>query len=221
MRPRVRGGAALLLCLALPGAQAADVRANTRLFTPGSTGVSQAQAGELTLTLNDAAVRPVQTWIRTAGTLDRSGKVVATFLRSPEAELVEVGQRVRSFSVNSRTQMHQARISRVVRQDGGARIEATLADHGRDDSTRYLMEIVVERGRFLSVPNVSIIEEGTGQAVYLQQAPGHYVRRIIQTGLQGELYTQVLQGLADGDQVVSIGSFFVDADSKLKGTGTE
>ena len=40
--------------------------------------------------------------------------------------------------------------------------------------------------------------------------------RTIETGLEGELYTQVTTGLAEGDQVVSIGSFFVDADNKLK-----
>ena len=53
--------------------------------------------------------------------------------------------------------------------------------------------------------------------MYVQHATGEYTARTIQTGLEGELYTQVVEGLAEGDQVVSIGSFFVDADSKLKG----
>ena len=51
----------------------------------------------------------------------------------------------------------------------------------------------------------------------MQQEGGEYTPRTIQTGLEGELYTQVLDGLEEGDQVVSIGSFFVDADNKLKG----
>jgi Cu(I)/Ag(I) efflux system membrane fusion protein len=71
------------------------------------------------------------------------------------------------------------------------------------------------------VPNVSIIEEGDERVVYVKQASGDYSARTIHTGLEGELYTQVLDGLAEGDQVVSIGSFFVDADNKLKSGGSE
>ena len=36
--------------------------------------------------------------------------------------------------------------------------------------------------------------------------------------MQGELFTQVLDGLKPGEQVVTIGSFFIDADHKLKGS---
>ena len=48
--------------------------------------------------------------------------------------------------------------------------------------------------------------------------PEHYVPQEIHTGVQGELYTQVLHGLAEGDQVVTIGSFFIDSEYKLKST---
>ena len=193
-----------------------DVRALTRLVHRGNTAVTDAQASELTLTLTEAAVRPIQTWVRTAGTLDATGRVLTTFLRSPEAETVQVGQRLRTYSVASRTQMQQARVTRVTPEAGGARVEATLTA-ARSTGARYLMEIVVERGPFLSVPNVSIIEEGGNRVVYVQRATGEYSARTIHTGLEGELYTQVTDGLAEGDQVVSIGSFFVDADNKLKG----
>ena len=40
----------------------------------------------------------------------------------------------------------------------------------------------------------------------------------IHTGLQGELYTQVLDGLTEDAHVVTFGSFFIDAEHKLKGT---
>ena len=193
-----------------------DVRALTRLVHRGSTAITETQASELTLTLTEAAVRPIQTWVRSAGTLDGTGRVLTTFLRSPEAELVQVGQRLRTYSVASRTQMQQARVTRVTPEAGGARVEATLTA-ARATGPRYLLEIVVERGPFLSVPNVSIIEEGGNRVVYMQRATGEYSARTIRTGLEGELYTQVTDGLAEGDLVVSIGSFFVDADNKLKG----
>jgi len=199
-----------------PAPHASDVRANTRLFRRGGTTVSEAQASELTLTLTEAAVRPIQTWVRTAGALDDSSRVLTARLRSPESELVQVGQRLRCFSVNSRSQMYQAHVTRVTPQPGGAIVEATVAAAARNDGARYLMEIVVERGSFLSVPNVSIIEENGSRVVYVKEASGEYTPRTIETGLEGELYTEVTAGLAEGDQVVSIGSFFVDADNKLK-----
>ena len=115
--------------------------------------------------------------------------------------------------------MHLGRVSRVMKQNGGASIEATLTIQVPNDGSRYLMEIVVERGPYLSIPNVSIIEEGDEHIVYIQREPGRYVPQVIKTGLQGELYTQVLDGLAEGDNIVSVGSFFINAETKLKSTG--
>ena len=210
----------VLICLfcvsAIPSAQSAGVRDFTR--TKPGTAVTAVQATELTLSLTDAATRPIQNWIRTAGTVDKTGRIVTTFLRSPEAELVQVGQRTRAYTVSTRTRMNLGKITQVTKQPGGATVQATLPVQVTDSASRYLMEIVVERGPFLSIPNVSIIEENGDHIVYIQETPGQYAPRAIQTGLQGELYTQVTDGLKEGDQVVSVGSFFVDAETKLKST---
>jgi methionine-rich copper-binding protein CopC len=210
------------LCLAALVAAAPASGASVREFTRPSdqgTAVTDTQASELTLTLTEAAMRPIQTWVRTAGTVDSTGRVLTAGLGSSDAELVQEGQRARAFSVNSRTRMHLARVSRVTKRQGGAVVEATLPIQVPTDGSRYLMEIVVERGPYLSVPNVSIIEEGDAHIVYIQRAPGNYVPQMIKTGLQGELYTQVLDGLAEGDTIVSVGSFFINAEMKLKSAG--
>jgi methionine-rich copper-binding protein CopC len=211
-----------LLCVAALVAATPAFSAGVRDFTrPSNSGtiVNDAQASELTLTLTEAAMRPVQTWVRTAGTVDSSGKILTAVLRSPDAGLVQEGQRLRAFSLNSRTRMHLARVSRVTKQQGGVSVEATLPVQVPIDGARYLMEIVVERGPYLSIPNVSIIEEGDQHIVYIQKAPGNYVPQAIKTGLQGELYTQVLDGLTEGDNIVSVGSFFINAETKLKSGG--
>lgn len=209
----------LCLMLAQP-VLAAGVRDFTRSMQPG-TVVNEAQASELTLTLTEAAARPIQHWVRTAGTFDSTGKVITAFVRSPDADLVRVGQRLRSFSMKSRTRMHLGKITRVATKPGGAAVEATLPAQAANDGSRYLVEIVVERGPFLSIPNVSIIEDGEEHIVYVQKEPGRYAPQAIEIGLQGELYTQVLKGLEEGDQVVSVGSFFVDAENKLKPAGMD
>ena len=199
-------------------AQAAGVRDFTRMAP--STTVSESQASELTLTLTDVATRPIQTWIRTAGTVDKSGKVLTASLRGPEADTVRRGQRTQAYTVNTRTKMTLGYVTKIAKQPGGsAEVEVTLTAPVPNNGIRYLMEIVVERGPYLSIPNVSIIEEGDEHVVYIQKESGHYTPQVIHTGLQGELYTQVIDGLNEGDQVVSVGSFFVDAENKLKSAG--
>jgi methionine-rich copper-binding protein CopC len=133
--------------------------------------------------------------------------------------LIQEGQRLRAFSVSSRSQMNLARVSRVTKRQGDVLVEATLAARLPANGSRYLMEIVTERGPYLSIPNVSIIEEGDEHIVYVQKEPGRYAPQAIKTGLQGELYTQVLEGLSEGDDIVSVGSFFINAESKLKSGG--
>src|SRR5262245_29838510 len=100
-----------------PPAGGGGVRARTRLVQRSATVVTEEQASELTLTLTVAAPRPIQTWVRTAGVLDDAGRVLTADVRSPAAQLVAVGQRVRTFSLNSRSQMLQAKVTRVTPRD--------------------------------------------------------------------------------------------------------
>jgi Cu(I)/Ag(I) efflux system membrane fusion protein len=209
-----------LLVVSLAAAQTAaaqGVREHTRLV-PRGTAVSESQAEALTLTMGAVTSRLVQTWIRAAGTIDKSNRVLSADLAASDAAIVKVGQRVRAFPPSSKSSMYQAFVTRVFSKPGGATVDASLAASGRQNATVYVIEIVVEQGPFLSVPNEAIIEEGDRRVVYVQQQPGQYTPREIQTGLQGELYTQVLSGVQDGDQVVTFGSFFIDAEHKLKGT---
>ena len=196
---------------------AQGVREHTRLVPRGTT-VTQSQAEALTLTVSGASLRLVQSWIRAAGTIDKTNKILSADLSGPDAALIEVGQRVRAFPPSSKSSMYQAFVTRAVPRTGGVTVEASLASTGRQNTTLYVMEIVVEQGPFLSVPNEAIIEEGDKHIVYVEQHPGQYVPQEIHTGIQGELYTQVLDGVKDGDQVVTFGSFFIDAEHKLKGT---
>jgi Cu(I)/Ag(I) efflux system membrane fusion protein len=70
----------------------------------------------------------------------------------------------------------------------------------------------------LAVANASIIERDGKEIVYEQIHPGHYEPHEIRTGLKGETYTEVLDGIAAGDNIVAIGSFFIDAEYRLKST---
>jgi hypothetical protein len=207
-----------VLVMVAPDAHAQGVRDHTRLGPNRATTVSEAQATELTLTVTEVAVRPIQTWVRTAGVLGRGTKTITAAVSLAESSLVKVGQRIRAFPPESRSSMSQARVTAVRSKGGRAEIMAELSGPAREGSTRYVLEIVAEHGDFLSIPNEAIIETGGKHVVYAQQEPGRYEPKEVQLGLQGELYTQVLSGLRPGEQVVTFGSFFVDADYKLKGS---
>ena len=209
----------IVFCLFINSGHAQSIRDRTRPTYDTGTTVSDSQAVALTLTLTDAAMRSVQIWVRTGATIDKSRRVLTAEISSSEAQFVKVGQRVRAFPPDAKSSIYQAKVTRIIPQGQRTIVEATLPGTGRENSIYYVMEIVVDRGEFLTVPNEAIIEEGDKRIVYVQQHPGHYVPQEIHAGVQGELYTQVVHGLAEGDQVVTIGSFFIDAEYKLKSTG--
>ena len=209
-------GFLLLALFIATNARGQGVRSRTRPKPTGTT-VSESQAADLTLTLTAVTVRPIQVWIRTAGVIDRTGKVVTAYLSPSEGMSVKVGQRARTFPVESRSSMFQAFVSRVAVDGRRVRVDVTLAGKGRENATNYLAEIVTDLGDFLSIPNEAIIEEGDTRVAYVQRQGGQYEPRQIRTGIQGELYTQIHEGLAEGEQVVTFGSFFIDSEYKLKG----
>jgi hypothetical protein len=165
------------LWLSVNAGFAQDVRSRTRPKPQASTSVDESQAVDLTLTLTKASVRPVQTWIRTAGKIDKSLKTITGYVYPPDSGLIQVGQRIRAFPPESKSSMYQARVTRAVPQGGRLLVEATLASSGREQTTNYILEIVVDRGEFLSVPNEAIIEEGDKRVVYLQHHPACMSRK--------------------------------------------
>lgn len=216
LRPTLLASALLLVLISAdPFGQ--SIRDRIRLSKDKQTPITEAQANELTLTLNDAAVRPIQVWVRTAGTIDGLGRNITASLFGATAGHIKVGQRVRAFPPESRASMFQAKITKVALQGNRTSVTAVLSGPAHKGSLRYILEIVTEPLESLSVPNEAFIEAGGKHVVYVQTEKGRYLPREIEPGLQGELYTQVLSGLKAGEQVVTFGSFFVDADYKLKG----
>ena len=212
-----RAVAALVLAVAAAAVSAQSIRDRIRLSPDKLTPITDEQASELTLTLNDAAVRPIQVWVRAAGRIAVNSRVITASLSADDARYVEVGQRVRAFPPESRSSMFQAKVTAVTPSAAGTTVAVTLAGPPHAGSVQYIVEIVTEPLEVLSVPNEAIIEADGHHMVYVQVDKGRYLPREIEPGLQGELYTQVLKGVSAGEQVVTLGSFFVDSDRKLKG----
>ena len=210
--------AALVTLLASQPIHGQSIRDRIRLKGDRSTTVSEAQATELTLTLTEVSVRPIQVWVRAAGSVDEARRRVTAAVIGSDGKRLRVGQRARVFSPESRSRMYQGNVSRVLASGGEVTITVTLPSQVLERSRHCIIEVVTEDGEHLSVPNEAIIDRGGQTLVYVQQAGGEYAPREIKAGVQGELFTQVVEGLETGERVVTIGSFFIDAEHKLKGS---
>lgn len=198
-------------------AEAGGIRDHTRPnHELGTIIVNKTQANELSLTRVKVGLQNLQTWIRLAAELDDSGQYLLAKQCRSEADLIKSGQRVRVFPPDSKSSIYQAWVSQLDLHERCVRIKARLSRNIQQQNSYYIIEILVERGRFMAIPKEAIIEEGDKQVVYVQQQQGHYVPQQVQTGIKGELYTEILAGLEEGDQVVSLGSFFIGAEYKLK-----
>ncbi len=79
------------------------------------------------------------------------------------------------------------------------------------------VEIKINLGSKLSIPNDAIIDTGTRQIVYVDKGDGYFEPREVMLGLRAEGYREVLKGLKAGEKVASSSAFLVDSEAQLKG----
>lgn len=73
-----------------------------------------------------------------------------------------------------------------------------------------------DKAKALTVPDSAVIDSGTRQVVLVQRAEGLFEPREVKLGMRSDGYTEVLQGLSEGENVVVRANFLIDAESNLK-----
>ncbi|NBJ09434.1 efflux RND transporter periplasmic adaptor subunit [Microvirga arsenatis] len=68
----------------------------------------------------------------------------------------------------------------------------------------------------VAVPDSAVIDTGTRQVVILDKGDGKFEPREVKAGVRGAGYTEIKEGVADGDRVVVTANFLIDAESNLK-----
>lgn len=68
----------------------------------------------------------------------------------------------------------------------------------------------------LVVPDSAVLRSGTRELVLVQSAPGRFRPRPVRLGQQGEHWVEVLDGLQEGEQVVTAANFLLDSQSNLQ-----
>lgn len=78
------------------------------------------------------------------------------------------------------------------------------------------VELRVHLGTRLAIPQEAIIESGRKQVVFLHHGGGRLEPRSIRTGVRTGEWTEVLEGLAEGEHIVTSANFLIDSESRLK-----
>jgi Cu(I)/Ag(I) efflux system membrane fusion protein len=100
-----------------------------------------------------------------------------------------------------------------------ARVRLTLPNPGGQLKPQMFsnVEIRIDLGRRLMIPESAVIDTGQGQVVYVDRGEGAFEPREVQLGLRADGDAEVLRGLKAGETVASSANFLIDSEAQLKG----
>jgi Cu(I)/Ag(I) efflux system membrane fusion protein len=82
------------------------------------------------------------------------------------------------------------------------------------------IELPVSMPSALTVPVDAVIDSGQEQRVFVERANGVFEPRKVQTGWHIGNRVEIVDGLKEGERIVSSGTFLVDSESRLKAVQT-
>ncbi len=78
------------------------------------------------------------------------------------------------------------------------------------------VEIKIDMGQKLAVPESAIIDTGVRQVAIIDRGSGYFEPRDVKLGVKVEDYYEVIDGLKPGERVVTSANFLIDSESKFK-----
>jgi Cu(I)/Ag(I) efflux system membrane fusion protein len=99
-----------------------------------------------------------------------------------------------------------------------ARIEISNPDHIIKHEMYADVEIRPDAGdaERLVVPTSAVIDSGTRQVVIVAKGEGRFQPRPVKLGMRGGDQVEILDGVIEGEEVVTAANFLIDAESNLK-----
>lgn len=79
------------------------------------------------------------------------------------------------------------------------------------------VEIKIDLGKRLAIPDDAVIDTGTRQIVYVDKGEGNFEPREVMLGIRAEDLREVVMGLKAGEKVAAAATFLVDSEAQLKG----
>jgi len=155
--------------------------------------------------------------------VDLSSVWVVADIYESELPLIKVGDRA------------QIRLSYFPGQEFSAVIDfiyPTLSAESRTAKARFTLpnpqgklkpqmfgqvELKINLGRRLAVPEGSVIDTGARQIVYVDKGEGNFEPREVAVGVRAEKWVEIVKGLKPGEKVAASANFLIDSEAKLKG----
>jgi Cu(I)/Ag(I) efflux system membrane fusion protein len=76
--------------------------------------------------------------------------------------------------------------------------------------------ILADLGEALVVPRSAVLRDGRREVVYVENGAGQYEQRAVKAGRVGDEGIEILEGLKDGERVVTQGNLMIDAEAQLR-----
>lgn len=76
--------------------------------------------------------------------------------------------------------------------------------------------ILADIGEALVVPRSAVLRDGRREVAYVENGAGQYEQRAVKTGRIGDEGIEIVEGLKDGDRVVTQGNLMIDAEAQLR-----
>ena len=80
------------------------------------------------------------------------------------------------------------------------------------------VRIRVDRGSRLAVPDQAVLDSGIRTIVFVAKGKGRFEPREVTLGPKVGAYYEVVEGLTEGERIVTSGTFLLDSESKLMAT---
>ena len=74
----------------------------------------------------------------------------------------------------------------------------------------------VDSVAMLAVPDTAVLDTGTRQTVLIDRGAGRFEPRAVKLGARAGGYAAVLDGVREGEKVVTGANFLIDAESNLR-----
>jgi Cu(I)/Ag(I) efflux system membrane fusion protein len=74
----------------------------------------------------------------------------------------------------------------------------------------------VDQTPVIAVPTSALIDSGNRQVVLIAKGEGRFEPRLVKPGRRGDGYTEILEGVNEGEEAVTSATFLIDAESNLK-----
>ena len=153
---------------------------------------------------------------------DLSSVWVLSYIYEYELPLVKIGQTAEITLSYFPGKVFSSRIDYIYPTLSGstrtATVRFTIPNQGGQLKPDMFtnVEVKIDLGKKLTIPDDSVIDTGERQVVYVDQGDGYFEPREVMLGLRADGWREVMKGLKAGERVASSAVFLIDSEAQLK-----